>query len=100
MCGIAGFLKKESNRNQINLVLNQMNKSQIHRGPNSTNSYINSSNQVGLIMCRLSILDLELGIQPMTSKDGRYTIIFNGTILNAPSLRKELEKKKCKFFYK
>ncbi len=98
MCGIAGFLKKESNRNQINLVLNQMNKSQIHRGPNSTNSYINSSNQVGLIMCRLSILDLELGIQPMTSKDGRYTIIFNGTILNAPSLRKELEKKNVNFF--
>ncbi len=100
MCGIAGFFKKESNRNQINLVLDQMNKSQIHRGPNSTNSYINPSNQVGLIMCRLSILDLELGIQPMTTKDGRYTIIFNGTILNAPSLRKDLEKKKCKFFYK
>ena len=61
---------KESNRNQINLILDQMNKSQIHRGPNSTNSYINSSNQVGLVMCRLSILDLELGIQPMTSKMG------------------------------
>lgn len=98
MCGIAGFLKKEANRNQINLILDQMNKSQIHRGPNSTNSYINSSNQVGLVMCRLSILDLELGIQPMTSKDGRYTIIFNGTILNAPSLRKDLEEKNVNFF--
>ena len=49
-------------------------------------------------MCRLSILDLELGIQPMTSKDGRYTIIFNGTILNAPSLRKDLEEKNVNFF--
>ena len=49
-------------------------------------------------MCRLSILDLELGIQPMSTKDKRYTIIFNGTILNSPELRKNLEESGVKFF--
>ena len=51
-------------------------------------------------MCRLSILDLEFGIQPMTSKDGRYTIIFNGTILNSPELRKIRERGIKKFSQK
>ena len=94
MCGIAGYLKKRSNKNNIKKILDQMNSSQIHRGPNSTNFYICPEEQAGLVMCRLSILDLELGVQPMTSRDGRYTIIFNGTILNSPDLREELEKKK------
>ena len=98
MCGIAGYIKKKSSKNNIKKILDQMNSSQIHRGPNSTNFYICPEEQAGLVMCRLSILDLELGVQPMTSKDGRYTIIFNGTILNSPDLREELEKKNIKFF--
>jgi asparagine synthase (glutamine-hydrolysing) len=98
MCGIAGYFKKKLEKNALISCLHKMNQSQIHRGPNSTNSYINPDNNLGLIMCRLSILDLELGMQPMTSKDGRYTIIFNGTILNSPELRKELEQKNVKFF--
>ena len=93
MCGIAGYIKKKSSKNNIKKILDQMNSSQIHRGPNSTNFYICPEEQAGLVMCRLSILDLELGVQPMTSKDGRYTIIFNGTILNSPDLREELEKR-------
>ena len=98
MCGIAGYFKKKLEKNTLISCLHKMNQSQIHRGPNSTNFYINPDNNLGLIMCRLSILDLELGMQPMTSKDGRYTIIFNGTILNSPELRKELEQKNVKFF--
>ena len=98
MCGIAGYFKKKSNKKNIKKILDQMNLSQIHRGPNSTNFYICPEEQAGLVMCRLSILDLELGVQPMTSRDGRYTIIFNGTILNSPDLREELEKKNIKFF--
>ena len=98
MCGIAGYFKKELEKNALISCLHKMNQSQIHRGPNSTNSYINPDNNLGLIMCRLSILDLKLGMQPMTSKDGRYTIVFNGTILNSPELRKELEQKNVKFF--
>ena len=98
MCGIAGFFSKTSNEDKIFKTLSIMNKQQIHRGPNSFNSFINNDKNFGMIMCRLSILDLELGIQPMSTKDKRYTIIFNGTILNSPELRKNLEEKGVKFF--
>ncbi|HET9796308.1 MAG TPA: asparagine synthase (glutamine-hydrolyzing) [Thermoanaerobaculia bacterium] len=41
---------------------------------------------------RLAITDLsDAGRQPMTRGDGRYWIVFNGAIFNAPELRRELE---------
>lgn len=41
---------------------------------------------------RLSIVDLsEAGTQPMTTPDGRYTIIFNGEVYNHMDLRKEIK---------
>ena len=98
MCGIAGYYNDNSNLDEINSVISEMNNIQIHRGPNSSDKYFNSKNSLGLIMCRLSILDLDLGKQPMSTKDGRYTIIFNGTILNSPILRTQLENKGVKFF--
>jgi len=100
MCGIAGYYKVKPDHNEINSIIQKMNQSQIHRGPNSTNKFINKEKNLGLMMCRLSILDLEFGLQPMHSEDGRYTIIFNGTILNSPSLRSKLEEKKISFFTK
>jgi asparagine synthase (glutamine-hydrolysing) len=46
---------------------------------------------VGLAQRRLSILDLSpLGHQPMHSKDGRVSLVFNGEIYNFLQLKKEL----------
>lgn len=98
MCGIAGFFSKNSNEDKIKKIISNMNREQIHRGPNSFNSFLNQDKNFGMIMCRLSILDLELGMQPMSSKDKNYTIIFNGTILNSPELRKKLEEQGIKFY--
>ncbi len=98
MCGIAGYFNKRSSQEDILSTITLMNKIQIHRGPNSHDHFLNPEKNLGLIMCRLSILDLDLGVQPMTSKNGRYTIIFNGTILNSPELRKKLEDAGVKFF--
>jgi len=62
---------------------------QRHRGPDSEGFF--ASEDVALGHCRLAILDLsDLGAQPMTSEDGRFTITFNGEIFNYVELRREL----------
>jgi len=98
MCGIVGYYNQEAKREDISSIIDLMNSIQVHRGPNSDGKFINNENNLGFKMCRLSILDLELGIQPMHSRDKRYTIIFNGTILNSPELRKELTQEGIKFY--
>ena len=44
MCGIAGFYSKNSNSENINLIIDQMNNLQSHRGPNSSGKFINDEN--------------------------------------------------------
>jgi asparagine synthase (glutamine-hydrolysing) len=45
----------------------------------------------GLVHTRLAILDLsQAGHQPLSTTDGRYTIVFNGEIYNFRELRKRL----------
>ena len=100
MCGITGFYSKENSEAHIIKVIEEMNKLQIHRGPNNTDKFLNKDKNLGLMACRLSIIDIERGNQPMKSNDGRYTLIFNGAILNSPELRKEMEKKGINFFSK
>lgn len=100
MCGIVGYYNLNSSFDDVNSKIDLMNLIQQHRGPNSSGKFINSQKNFGIKMCRLSILDLELGIQPMHSINDRYVIIFNGTILNSPELRKDLEEKNIKFFTK
>ena len=44
----------------------------------------------GLAHARLSIIDLEGGVQPMASADGRVLLTFNGEIFNYIELRESL----------
>lgn len=61
-----------------------------HRGPDDAGYFL--AGPVGMGFRRLSILDLTpAGHQPMTSADGRVTIVFNGEIYNFIELRRELE---------
>lgn len=92
MCGICGFVSRE----KINLdQLNYMNDTMIHRGPDDHGAEIYSLNpeyNVGMAQRRLSILDLSpLGHQPMHSRDGRVTVVYNGEIYNFPELKDELK---------
>jgi asparagine synthase (glutamine-hydrolysing) len=61
------------------------------RGPDAAGLWRAPHGRVGFGHRRLSIIDLsEQGRQPMTTDDGRYTIVFNGEIYNYPHLRDEL----------
>jgi asparagine synthase (glutamine-hydrolysing) len=67
-----------------------------HRGPDDSGEF--ASERVGMSFRRLSIIDLSLdGHQPMSTPDGRLTIVFNGEIYNYVELRKELEEKGVRF---
>jgi len=62
-----------------------------HRGPDGRGTWVSEDGIVGLAHVRLSIIDLESGAQPMRSRCGRYTIVFNGEIYNYIELRSELD---------
>lgn len=86
MCGICGLVGE----NNIELV-EKMNNSLYHRGPDDFGIYRDTDSMVSLAMRRLSILDLASGHQPMTNEDKSIWIVFNGEIYNAVDLRKEIE---------
>lgn len=67
-----------------------------HRGPDQASSAYDRGLYLGFR--RLAILDLSVaGHQPMTTGDGRWTIVFNGEIYNFEDLRRELETQGVRF---
>ncbi len=77
-------------------VLERMNASIVHRGPDGDGLYLNGA--VGLGFRRLSILDLSHAAdQPMMSEDGQLILVFNGEIYNYIELRRELMEKGHRF---
>ena len=62
-----------------------------HRGPDDEGIYVNG--QVGIGNCRLSIIDLPGGHQPLSNEDETVWIVYNGEIYNYLQLRRELEGK-------
>ncbi|UUV31571.1 asparagine synthase (glutamine-hydrolyzing) [Amycolatopsis roodepoortensis] len=63
-----------------------------HRGPDDEGRYTGEG--VALGFRRLAIVDpSEAGHQPMMSADGRYRMVYNGEIYNAPRLAAELTAK-------
>jgi asparagine synthase (glutamine-hydrolysing) len=88
MCGIAGILSLTDQRPEATLV-ERMLERMIHRGPDDQGCQ--EIGPVVLGMRRLSILDpTPRGHQPMSSPDGRYTIVYNGEIYNFLELADEL----------
>lgn len=94
MCGINGLIFKKANNN-ISAQINRMNGLIAHRGPNDDSSYY--TDNVGMGMRRLSVIDLSTGNQPMYSDDDNIVIVFNGEIYNYLDLKAELEQEKIVF---
>jgi asparagine synthase (glutamine-hydrolysing) len=88
MCGIAGVVNLNLPLlDRENSVL-QMIRSQAHRGPDSSGIFSSRISTIG--MCRLAIFDPANGLQPMSTPDGRFHIVFNGAIYNFREIRHEL----------
>ena len=91
MCGIAGVWYRGSDRSVDRALLSRMASAVRHRGPDDAGHMVDRG--FGMAHQRLAILDLSpAGRQPMTTPDGRYTIVFNGEIYNY----RELKAKYCK----
>ena len=89
MCGIAGVVALGAAADPPTGVVAAMRDRLLHRGPDGSRAY--ESPGVGLVACRLAIVDLEeRGSMPMSSPDGRFHIVHNGEIYNRPELRAEL----------
>ena len=90
MCGIFGTITARSEELDYGF-LDTRRDTLRHRGPDMAGSFHDRGVYLGFR--RLAILDLSAeGDQPMTTTDGRYTIIFNGEIYNFLELRAELER--------
>jgi len=88
MCGICGVLSFKGSVTDSALV-GRMTRALAHRGPDGEGRFIDGP--VGLGHRRLAIVDLSPGgRQPMTTADGRFTLVYNGEIYNHPELRSDL----------
>lgn len=69
-----------------------------HRSPDDYGIWTDRGAGVAFAHRRLSILDLSpAGHNPMSWRDGRYWITFNGEVYNFVELRTELEEAGCRF---
>jgi asparagine synthase (glutamine-hydrolysing) len=89
MCGIAGIIGLHGQAVETSLI-NKMTRAVSHRGPDGEGVLV--AGNVGLGHRRLAIVDLSVdGAQPMTERQGRHTVVFNGEIYNHLELRAELQ---------
>ena len=89
MCGITGIFDTRGASDIDRGVLQCMNNSQLHRGPDEGSLHIEPG--VGLGHRRLSIIDIATGQQPLFNEDGSVVVIFNGEIYNYQQLIPELQ---------
>jgi asparagine synthase (glutamine-hydrolysing) len=89
VCGIAGVFNYIAGRAVDRDAVRRMADVMAHRGPDADGFHFDGA--VGLAHRRLAIIDLsDRGRQPMHTRDGRFSIVFNGEIYNYLELRRDL----------
>lgn len=91
MCGICGVFDLKHKKRVDSSIIKQMTSTLLHRGPDGENFYVDEN--LGYGFSRLSIIDLEGGMQPLFNEDRTIILICNGEIFNYIELREELIKK-------
>ncbi len=91
MCGIAGIYNYRKMAPAQNGAVETMIASLRHRGPDETGFHVNGPLALG--SCRLSIIDISGGTQPIYNEDGTVCVVFNGEIFNYIELRDFLVQK-------
>lgn len=93
MCGIAGFIQRDSRLSERELrdLVHPMTETLRRRGPDGSGEWVDPQAGVALGHRRLAIIDLTpAGAQPMVSACGRFVITYNGEVYNFPEMRSEL----------
>lgn len=88
MCGIAGIYHTDPHRPVDRASVERMVAALSHRGPDGVGYH--EAPGVCLGMCRLAIIDIEGGQQPMHAAGGQIAVVQNGEIYNHVELRDEL----------
>lgn len=94
MCGIIGaFAFSPGAREPVHSEVAGGRDAMASRGPDGSAIWASSEGRACFGHRRLAIIDLAArSDQPMTSADGRFTIVFNGEIYNYRELRSRLQK--------
>lgn len=88
MCGVVAIYHHDQIFEFDQSVIENMNNSQHHRGPDDQGVYIGKG--IALAHTRLSIIDIEDGHQPLFDQTDTVGITYNGEIYNYQELRSEL----------
>lgn len=93
MCGITAVIGYSLQREAM---LNSL-RALSHRGPDGRGFYCDVTNQVYLGHCRLAVIDLENGAQPLTNPDKNIVLVCNGEIYGHDEIRQVLVEKGAGF---
>ena len=95
MCGIAGILARPGQVVHEG-ILKLMGEAIAHRGPDDHGTHVDGP--AGLASRRLAVIDITpAGHQPMATRDGRLTIVYNGELYNFRELATELGRRGHRF---
>ena len=86
MCGIAGQLSPQGLPQRNEGFYDKILHTMVRRGPDQEGKWLD--NHCALLHQRLSVIDPEKGLQPMTIAGN--TIVYNGELYNTEELRQEL----------
>lgn len=97
MCGITGWVAFHRELGQHRDELDAMTQTMSCRGPDASGQWV--EHHAGLGHRRLSVIDIEGGVQPMSVRtdDGVVALTYSGEVYNFMDLREELVRKGHRF---